>query len=141
MYSGIRRTRHRCFVRRGSLGRGLWSGGFGVESHTGSPFLGMVMEPCVLRLLSVWIRSGFERSAYIPQTAKLFGSTQYLTELGQDLCDRPLASEKDWEAYQTFSTPTARPASPARPSTLSRSGRRLSTSTRGSGWPCTSSAV
>ena len=25
-------------------------------------FLGLVMEPCVLRLLSVWIRSGFERS-------------------------------------------------------------------------------
>jgi hypothetical protein len=23
-----------------------------------------VMEPCVLRLLSVWIRSGFERSAW-----------------------------------------------------------------------------
>jgi len=37
---------------------------------------------------------------YIPRSAELFGSTQYLTELGQDLCDRPLASEKDLEAYQ-----------------------------------------
>ena len=32
--------------------------------------------------------------------AELFSSTQYLTELGQDLCDRPLASEKDLEGYQ-----------------------------------------
>ncbi|RDL30224.1 Uncharacterized protein BP5553_10502 [Venustampulla echinocandica] len=37
---------------------------------------------------------------YIPQDAALFSSTQYLTELGQDICDRPLASEKDLEAYQ-----------------------------------------
>jgi hypothetical protein len=37
---------------------------------------------------------------YIPRDAGLFSSTQYLTELGQDLCDRPLASEKDLEAYQ-----------------------------------------
>ncbi|KAH7393706.1 hypothetical protein BKA64DRAFT_746722 [Cadophora sp. MPI-SDFR-AT-0126] len=43
----------------------------------------------------------FERvSDYIPQDAALFSSIQYLTELGQDLCDRPLASEKDTEAYQ-----------------------------------------
>ena len=43
----------------------------------------------------------FERIyEYIPQDAELFSSTQYLTELGQDLCDRPLASEKDLEAYQ-----------------------------------------
>jgi hypothetical protein len=43
----------------------------------------------------------FERTyEYIPRDATLFGSTQYLTELGQDLCDRPLASEKDLEAYQ-----------------------------------------
>ncbi|KAH8650353.1 hypothetical protein BGZ60DRAFT_421798 [Tricladium varicosporioides] len=37
---------------------------------------------------------------YIPRDARLFSSTQYLTELGQDICDRPLASEKDLEAYQ-----------------------------------------
>lgn len=43
----------------------------------------------------------FERICkHIPQNAELFGSTQYLTELGRDLCDRPLASEKDLEAYQ-----------------------------------------
>ncbi|KAH6675940.1 hypothetical protein B0J14DRAFT_477695, partial [Halenospora varia] len=29
-----------------------------------------------------------------------FSSIQYLKELGQDLCDRPLASEKDLETYQ-----------------------------------------
>ncbi len=43
----------------------------------------------------------FERICeYIPRDAKLFRSTQYLTELGQDLCGRPLASEKDLEPYQ-----------------------------------------
>ena len=43
----------------------------------------------------------FERTyEYILRDAALFSSTQYLTELGQDLCDRPLASEKDLEAYQ-----------------------------------------
>jgi len=43
----------------------------------------------------------FERIyEYIPRNAELFSSIQYLTELGQDLCDRPLASEKDLEAYQ-----------------------------------------
>lgn len=43
----------------------------------------------------------FERIyEYIPRDAELFSSTQYLRELGQDLCDRPLASEKDLEAYQ-----------------------------------------
>ena len=43
----------------------------------------------------------FERAYYyIPQDAEHFSSTQYLTELGQDICDRPLASEKDLEAYQ-----------------------------------------
>ncbi|KAH7364889.1 hypothetical protein BKA65DRAFT_145816 [Rhexocercosporidium sp. MPI-PUGE-AT-0058] len=43
----------------------------------------------------------FERTyEYIPRDAGLFSSTQYLTELGQDICDRPLASEKDLEAYQ-----------------------------------------
>jgi hypothetical protein len=43
----------------------------------------------------------FERiHEYIPRDAELFSSTQYLRELGQDLCDRPLASEKDLEAYQ-----------------------------------------
>ncbi|KAH6719535.1 hypothetical protein BKA61DRAFT_571536 [Leptodontidium sp. MPI-SDFR-AT-0119] len=43
----------------------------------------------------------FERTyEYIPRDAELFSSTQYLTELGQDICDRPLASEKDLEAYQ-----------------------------------------
>jgi len=46
----------------------------------------------------------FERIyEYIPRNAELFSSTQYLTELGQDLCDRPLASEKDLEAYQRLS--------------------------------------
>jgi hypothetical protein len=43
----------------------------------------------------------FERIyKYIPRNAELFSSTQYLTELGQNLCDRPLASEKDLETYQ-----------------------------------------
>ncbi|CZT13612.1 uncharacterized protein RAG0_17113 [Rhynchosporium agropyri] len=43
----------------------------------------------------------FERvSEHIPQDAALFSSIQYLTELGRDICDRPLASEKDTEAYQ-----------------------------------------
>ena len=37
---------------------------------------------------------------YFPPEAECFSSIQYLTELGQDLCDRPLASEKDLEAYQ-----------------------------------------
>ncbi|CZT07739.1 uncharacterized protein RCO7_11231 [Rhynchosporium graminicola] len=43
----------------------------------------------------------FERIyEHIPRDAELFSSTQYLTELGEDLCDRALASEKDLEAYQ-----------------------------------------
>jgi len=37
---------------------------------------------------------------YIPRDAEFFSSTHYLTELGQDICGRPLASEKDLEAYQ-----------------------------------------
>jgi hypothetical protein len=52
----------------------------------------------------------FERIyEYIPRDAGLFSSTQYLTELGQDLCDRPLASEKDLVAYQRLAVerPTA----------------------------------
>jgi hypothetical protein len=36
----------------------------------------------------------------IPKDARLFSSVQHLKELGQDLCDRPLASEKDLETYQ-----------------------------------------
>jgi hypothetical protein len=36
---------------------------------------------------------------FIPQDAEHFSSIQYLTELGQDLCDQPLASEKDLKAY------------------------------------------
>jgi hypothetical protein len=36
---------------------------------------------------------------YIPRDAGLFSSTQYLIELGQDLYDRPLVSEKDLEVY------------------------------------------
>ena len=49
----------------------------------------------------------FERIyEYIPRDAELFSSTQYLTELGQDLCDRPLASEKDLEAYQHLAVET-----------------------------------
>ncbi|KAH8751831.1 hypothetical protein BGZ57DRAFT_934347 [Hyaloscypha finlandica] len=43
----------------------------------------------------------FERIyEYIPRDTGLFSSTQYLAELGQDICDRPLASEKDLEAYE-----------------------------------------
>ena len=43
----------------------------------------------------------FERiNEYLPRNTELFGSIQHLTELGQDLCDRPLASEKDLETYQ-----------------------------------------
>ncbi len=43
----------------------------------------------------------FERTyEYIPQNAELFSSTQYLNELGQNICHRLLASEKDLEAYQ-----------------------------------------
>ncbi|KAM3067066.1 hypothetical protein ACMFMG_011739 [Clarireedia jacksonii] len=37
---------------------------------------------------------------HIPQDARLFSTTQYLTELGLNICDRPLASEKDLETYQ-----------------------------------------
>ncbi|KAG9247662.1 hypothetical protein BJ878DRAFT_532435 [Calycina marina] len=37
---------------------------------------------------------------YIPPEEEYFSSTQYLKELGQDICDRPLASEKDLETYQ-----------------------------------------
>jgi hypothetical protein len=37
---------------------------------------------------------------FIPPEEEYFSSTQYLKELGQDLCDRPLASEKDLETYQ-----------------------------------------
>jgi len=38
----------------------------------------------------------FERIyEYIPRDAENFSSIQYLKELGQDLCDRPLASEKE----------------------------------------------
>jgi hypothetical protein len=41
----------------------------------------------------------FERiHEYMPRDAGFFSSIQYLTELGQDLCDRPLASEKDLDA-------------------------------------------
>ena len=39
---------------------------------------------------------------YIAQNTEHFSSIHYLTELGKDLCDRPLASEKDLEAYQRF---------------------------------------
>ena len=39
---------------------------------------------------------------YIPRDAEHFSSVQYLKELGQDLCDRPLASEKNLEVYQRF---------------------------------------
>jgi hypothetical protein len=43
----------------------------------------------------------FERVCkYIPRNAESFSSIQYLKELGQDLCDRPLASKKDLKAYQ-----------------------------------------
>ncbi|TAQ86187.1 hypothetical protein B7494_g5489 [Chlorociboria aeruginascens] len=39
---------------------------------------------------------------YIPRDAQFFNSFQYLTELGEALSDRPLASEKDLEQYQSF---------------------------------------
>jgi hypothetical protein len=53
----------------------------------------------------------FERICkYIPRDTGLFSSTLYLTELGQELCYRPLASERDLEAYQRFAVerPTTR---------------------------------
>jgi hypothetical protein len=51
--------------------------------------------------LSILQQQLFERIyEYIPRDAELFSFTQYLTELGQDLCDRLLASKKDLEAYQ-----------------------------------------
>jgi hypothetical protein len=37
---------------------------------------------------------------YFPRDVGLFSSTQFLTELGQKICDRPLASEKDLEGYE-----------------------------------------
>jgi hypothetical protein len=37
---------------------------------------------------------------YIPRHGEYFSSTQYLEELGREICDRPLASEKDLEGYQ-----------------------------------------
>ena len=37
---------------------------------------------------------------YIAPEEEYFSSVQYLKELGQDLCDRPLASEDDLETYQ-----------------------------------------
>jgi hypothetical protein len=43
----------------------------------------------------------FERTyKYILQDTEFFNSTQYLTELGQDICNRLLASKKDLEVYQ-----------------------------------------
>lgn len=39
-------------------------------------------------------------SRHIPSTAKHFSTLQYPTELSKQLCDRPLASEKDLETYQ-----------------------------------------
>jgi hypothetical protein len=63
-------------------------------------------KPCPI-LLKPWTdfpvlqQQLFERTyEYLPRDAELFSSTQYLTELGQNICDRPLASEKDLEAYQ-----------------------------------------
>lgn len=45
----------------------------------------------------------FERvREYLSQDTERFSSVQHLTELGRALCDRPLASEKDLEAYQRF---------------------------------------
>ena len=45
----------------------------------------------------------------IPSEERLFSSSQYLTELGQSLCDRPFASEDDLRSYQRFAVeqPTA----------------------------------
>ena len=63
-------------------------------------------KPCPTLLMSwtdfpILQQQLFERvSEYIPQDAEHFSSIQYLKELGQDLCDRPLASEKDLETYQ-----------------------------------------
>lgn len=43
----------------------------------------------------------FERvREYIHRDAEQFSSIQCLTELGRDLCDRPLEGEKDFRAYQ-----------------------------------------
>ncbi|KAF8856866.1 hypothetical protein BDZ45DRAFT_789772, partial [Acephala macrosclerotiorum] len=58
-------------------------------------------KPCPT-LLKPWTNFPlFERIyEYIPRDAELFSSIQYLKELEQDLCDRPLASEKDLKAYQ-----------------------------------------
>ncbi|RFU26337.1 hypothetical protein B7463_g10008, partial [Scytalidium lignicola] len=40
-----------------------------------------------------------EISSYIPPDLQHFSSRQYIQELGRELCDRPLASEKDLEGY------------------------------------------
>lgn len=63
-------------------------------------------KPCPT-LLKPWMdfptlqQQLFEKvTEYIPLEAAPFSSMQYLKELGQDLCDRPLASEKDLEVYQ-----------------------------------------
>ncbi len=42
----------------------------------------------------VWTKTSLEAGK------ELYSWIQYLKELGQDLCDRPLASEKDLETYQ-----------------------------------------
>ena len=41
-----------------------------------------------------------EMYKYIPQDEELFSSTHHLAELAKGICDRPLASEKDFELYQ-----------------------------------------
>ncbi|KAH8772338.1 hypothetical protein BGZ57DRAFT_942454 [Hyaloscypha finlandica] len=53
-------------------------------------------KPCPT-LLKPWADFPVQQQQLFERT---YDSTQYLTELGQDLCDRPLASEKDLEAYQ-----------------------------------------
>jgi hypothetical protein len=63
-------------------------------------------KPCPT-LLKPWLdfpiqqQELFERvHEYFSRDVGLFSSTQFLTELGQKICDRPLASEKDLEGYE-----------------------------------------
>lgn len=52
-------------------------------------FFGLVMEPCVLRLLSVWIRSGFERNVW---QARRYSSNVVGFVFSSSICARASAS-------------------------------------------------
>lgn len=74
-------------------------------------------RPCPT-LVKPWIefpkvqQQVFETVAeYLPEDAKHFNSVQYLSELGQNICDRPLASEKDLETINAWPSRVLRPAS------------------------------